>query len=147
MIALNIKLAWIPRDFLNSRTGIPYSRLISLALPDVTFFLIFLLSEKYFQKNHKFSLKNLFIWKRDEFERGCRGLLVETMLIRKYLIDSIRNVLWDIPELPGTRAILEKRALLRGNFGLIRLNIESSVWSVNPWKLNQIIDWNSYYTF
>ena len=73
MIALNIKLAWIPRDFLNSRTGIPYSRLISLALPDVTFFLIFLLSEKYFQKNHKFSLKNHFFWKRDEFEGGLLG--------------------------------------------------------------------------
>ena len=33
-------------------------------------FLLFLLSEKNFQKNHKFSLKNHFFWKRDDFEGG-----------------------------------------------------------------------------
>ena len=44
------------------------------------------------------------------------GLLVETMRIRKSLIHSIRIALCDNLELPGTRVILEKRALIRVNF-------------------------------
>ena len=47
---------------------------------------------------------------------GCQGLSVETMLIRKSLIHSIRIALCDKSELVGTRAILEKRTLLSGNF-------------------------------
>ena len=47
---------------------------------------------------------------------GCCGLSVETMLIRKSLIYSIRIALCDNVEFPGTREILEKRTLLRGNF-------------------------------
>ena len=40
-----------------------------MALPNVTFFALSF-ERKKFSKNHKFSLKNLFFWKRDEFERG-----------------------------------------------------------------------------
>ena len=47
---------------------------------------------------------------------GCQGLSVETMLIRKSLIHSIRIALCDNLEFPGTRKILEKRTLLRGNY-------------------------------
>ena len=90
-------------------------------------FLLFLLSEKNFQKNPQFSLKNHFLWKKDEFGGGSWGLLLETILIRKSLIHSIRIVLCDKLELHGTRANLEKRTLLRGNFSWIRLNMKSSI--------------------
>ena len=49
-------------------------------------------------------------------KEGSWGFLVETMLIRKSRIPSIRIALCDNLELPGTTAILEKRALLRVNF-------------------------------
>ena len=47
---------------------------------------------------------------------GSWGLLVETMLNRKSLIYSNRIAFGDKSELVGTRAILEERTLLRGNF-------------------------------
>jgi len=67
-----LKLGWIPRDFL-------YSRMMVLELfcwySLKQLFLLFLLSRKIFWKNHKFSLKSHFFWKRDEFERDFLGLL------------------------------------------------------------------------
>ena len=44
------------------------------------------------------------------------GFLVDTMLIRKSIIHSIRIALCENLESPGTTAILEKRVLIRVNF-------------------------------
>ena len=78
--------------------------------------MLFLLSEKNFQKTINFRWKISFFGKGMNLKGGCQRLSVETMLIRKSLIHSIRIALWDKLELVGTRAILEKRTLLSGNF-------------------------------
>ena len=60
-----VRIGWIPRDFLYSR----------MMVKQLQLFLLFLLSRKNFWKNHKFSLKSHFLWKRDEFEGDFLGLL------------------------------------------------------------------------
>ena len=63
--------------------------------------------QKFFLKNHKFSPKIGFFWKKDEFHHGAGWGMAVTMLIRKRIFFSIRIALWD-------NAALYEKSLERG---------------------------------
>ena len=96
------------------------------------FFCSFFWARKIFKKTINFRRKITFSGKGMNLKGASWDLLVETMLIRKSLIHSIRIALCDNLESPGTRVILEQSRLLRGNFNVFNYFLDFCSSFIGP---------------